>query len=671
MAVSLLLAFVLSNLSCWEQSLACDLPEISLESKNIKLGMQNKVEVTMGFLALLDTFVEKIRNRFGLSLKNENLKYFVYIMDKNRTDEICKATDDYNPVGCFVQRDDTAFTVLEENSIDAVYHELIHAIIHLDAKMNPPLFIDEGLAEAFGDGGCAVTEEKEKLSLDIVYKNVNNQLNRRILQSFFKHIYEKHGASKLMHWGYLLKSNSNLPFIKRAFETVYEEKLDDVWRERWGPFKISNFNRCLSEPHLWKTEKIWNYHFNVYSSLNFFYLSPRSRIEEAVIEIFEENVYLVNVIGVSANISLASCDTCLTTVDLNSSDLITLSPGKYSVRMLVNDENIDKAISVHLKPYIQCDPYGNDCPSGEKCHDLGDEIGIQCASWLREPLKIGDNCEEPQQGRPDPCEEGASCAAGECKILCQGTINAPQCPGGFDCYSRNSNNLYPGVCFERCNPSVSKDCQPHQYCKLASRDPIGHVCVTPKGGSLYEGDPCDQFDIEQANPFAVSDEPKCIGNTICVKGTCKKMCDPNTDEQQCSAELACHPMMHEDAESEDSIFGLCLKECNPTALDCSENELCVQDKPDSTRFFCQTKHDSLIFTRYGDGFCTLFSCGKGLYCTYDRAVPNSKAITETGICTALCNTSDENPDINCQDVDQGQYCKPINKENDLGYCTID
>ncbi len=651
-----------------EPAVAYDLPPISMEARYVKVGLQNEAAICPSWLKRMDAYVLRIRSLWKLSAVSEE-KFAVYVMDAARTQEICKG----NFSGCFIHRGGTGFIVVKETSMFSASHELVHAILEMDAHLSMPPFYNEGMAETFGDGGCRQIDQDEKPELSEISEDVNASAEvRRALKSFFKYLFERYGWEKLLAWGRLLRPTSGFDDISTSFAEVFDLEIEDAWSADWAPFAVPYFSECLADPVPWQEDgAVWRYTFDACSA-SIDYTNDGSWTEEAVLEIDEEALYRFDFSAVGEGVYLISCDLCeegSSRVDFHR----PLSPGRYAIRMYANPD-IERPIEVLVEPYVQCDPFGNDCKDGEKCAHLIFEDKIACAPLAEPPVEIGERCEAPAPGESDPCVASAVCEAGVCRPLCEGDKDAPICPSDHVCLDKLETLPFPGACFQTCSPWTANDCKETEYCKgIRYNDESFDVCAVTDGEILLKGASCDLFSVENDNPFAVSKESECTSLALCAGGFCAEKCDPDAKAPSCPSGTEC-ALFSTDIGEDAETFGVCMQACSPLNPDCPTGASCVQVEPwaKSPRYFCSAHSPKDDFPGYGDDACLLLGCGEGLYCTAeDTAVPTDDVSFGFGVCTALCDPKADSPNDSCPDANLGQRCIAIEDDPTLGFCTID
>lgn len=172
-----------------------------------------------------------------------------------------------------------------------------------------------------------------------------------------------------------------------------------------------------------------------------------------------------------------------------------------------------------------CDPWEQDCPSGQKCAPYTTFQGPTYDAWRcvdLEPVTqpVGSSCHVTGDigSGEDDCELGALCwdpdpvtLEGECIALCTGSIQAPSCDVGTHCAVLNDGVL--AVCLHDCDPLV-QDCADGQSCIQHPGEPETFLCVLDASGA--EGQAFDSCEFINA----------CDPGLQCVPGQPASECDP-------------------------------------------------------------------------------------------------------------------------------------------------
>jgi hypothetical protein len=197
---------------------------------------------------------------------------------------------------------------------------------------------------------------------------------------------------------------------------------------------------------------------------------------------------------------------------------------------------------------IDCDPYAQDCPIGEKCVPYGSTGGNwddhKCVAVLGdqapgEPCTYGGVVEAT-----DDCDETSACwdvhdvdgqPIGTCRSFCLGSENSPECPDGSLCLHYLVN-----LCIPTCDPLV-QDCGVGLACFW---DGSQFNCIFTTE-DLPAGQPCGFINDCAAGlgclPAAVL--PSCEGSACC-----SDFCDLNLGDGPCEASLpgtVCSPFFEQ------------------------------------------------------------------------------------------------------------------------------
>lgn len=231
-----------------------------------------------------------------------------------------------------------------------------------------------------------------------------------------------------------------------------------------------------------------------------------------------------------------STSTSTSTTDLDSSDDTTNFVGFISddFPCVVTDDE-----PWHCS-FIECDPFDQDCPRGEKCMPWANDGGMswnaqRCSPVADNPLGWGETC--TMEGSPysgiDDCELGAMCWAvdpetlqGTCVPMCGGSELAPECPASTSCLIANDGVLT--LCLPQCDPLAS-DCEADEVCVPSDAD---FVCA-PTGTDTIAGDPCESINSCAAGLVCVDAPtvaPSCGGATGC----CTPWCDLSAPDPSAS-----------------------------------------------------------------------------------------------------------------------------------------
>ncbi len=201
----------------------------------------------------------------------------------------------------------------------------------------------------------------------------------------------------------------------------------------------------------------------------------------------------------------------------------TSSGGDDSTLMTVPDVGV-----------VQCNPFTQDCPSGQKCMPYSEGGGgswnnDKCLPVMESPAQFDEPCFTIGGGTSgiDNCDIGLMCWGvdaemnGTCIALCIGSADEPVCDLGYLC-KISSEPVLP-LCIPACNPLL-QDCD--DVC-IPNRSGVGFCCVFDASGDEgQQHDPCE---------FANACDPGlyCAEVTAAVEcdlnatGCCQPYCDLN------------------------------------------------------------------------------------------------------------------------------------------------
>jgi hypothetical protein len=202
--------------------------------------------------------------------------------------------------------------------------------------------------------------------------------------------------------------------------------------------------------------------------------------------------------------------------------------------------------SFHCGPFV-CDPFAQDCPTGEKCLPWADDGSLEwtsyrCSPVAADPGQVGDAClvEGSAVSGLDDCDLGLMCfwvdpetGEGTCVPWCEGTAEAPTCADGSTCAVSAADVL--ALCLGGCDPIVN-DCA-DGYCGWVGE---AFACVGEEPGLEPVGAGC-----EFANECAPGSVCVAAGNAgDCASvGCCTSFCDLSVADPDavCAAGQACTP----------------------------------------------------------------------------------------------------------------------------------
>lgn len=187
---------------------------------------------------------------------------------------------------------------------------------------------------------------------------------------------------------------------------------------------------------------------------------------------------------------------------------------------------------------LDCDPYAQDCPEGEKCVPYASSGGPwddnKCVAVMGdqapgEPCTYGGMVDAT-----DDCDETSHCwdvhdvdgqPVGTCMAFCIGSEDSPECPPDSQCLYSSTINL----CIPLCDP-LAQVCGDGQACIW---DGAQFFCVFTTQ-ELPAGQPCGFINDCAAGLgcFQAEALPNCEGSSCC-----SAFCDLNLGDGPCEASL--------------------------------------------------------------------------------------------------------------------------------------
>lgn len=200
-------------------------------------------------------------------------------------------------------------------------------------------------------------------------------------------------------------------------------------------------------------------------------------------------------------------------------------------------------------PMNECDIWKEDCPEGQKCMPWAADGGsswnaTKCSPVQGNPGQVGDECSVEGSGVSgiDSCDKHLLCwytdamNVGSCINMCEGSEDAPSCPGGQTCDVSNDGVLI--LCLETCDP-LAQSCPEGQICFWDGVDTF--ICDFDASGDEGQyGDPCAFINVCDYGLFCAAPEtvPGCDSADGCCSTYCNLM-EPNTcpgaPQQECVA----------------------------------------------------------------------------------------------------------------------------------------
>ncbi|MEZ4447834.1 MAG: hypothetical protein R3B09_00055 [Nannocystaceae bacterium] len=243
--------------------------------------------------------------------------------------------------------------------------------------------------------------------------------------------------------------------------------------------------------------------------------------------------------SVSATTSSSSSTTTTTSTGTASSTSASSTSASSTSADSADTASFLDGRDVGPRPHEYCDPYGHECPEGQKCAPWSDDgygwyQSTSCAPVARDPKAPGEPCtvEGWHYSGIDDCAEGAICwhvdpetLEGLCVAFCAGPDGedgcladiASCCPPDKVC---EGNRVF-GLCVIPCRP-LGDQCYPGEVCY-----PVGDAftCAPDVSGEMgAAGDPCEFLNVCDPGSFCgnPSAYPGCDPNAA---GCCIPFCD--------------------------------------------------------------------------------------------------------------------------------------------------
>ena len=187
---------------------------------------------------------------------------------------------------------------------------------------------------------------------------------------------------------------------------------------------------------------------------------------------------------------------------------------------------------------LDCDPYAQDCPPGQKCtwwssDGFGGWVDTRCVPVADEPAAPGEPCTVEGSGTTgiDDCDFGSICfrvdvktLEGTCFPLCAGNESAPVCDDPDDTCTLSAEGF--AICLPHCDP-VAQDCEEGQGCY-----PINDTwsCAPDASNDMGTyGDPCEFINV--CDPGLICLDPQLVPGCRGFNGCCAEVCD--LDDPEC------------------------------------------------------------------------------------------------------------------------------------------
>ncbi len=186
-------------------------------------------------------------------------------------------------------------------------------------------------------------------------------------------------------------------------------------------------------------------------------------------------------------------------------------------------------------PNVECDPYLQDCPDGEKCNPWANDGGsnwnaLGCFPVDPTPNQPGEAClvEDSGVSGVDTCDVGSMCwdvdaetDQGVCVAMCEGSADMPTCsPPGTSCVISNQDVL--NLCLPACDPLL-QDCEVDQGCYPVDDT---FVCAPDASGENgFDGDPCEFINACNPGLMCLTEDTFGPGCPAGVLACCSPFCD--------------------------------------------------------------------------------------------------------------------------------------------------
>lgn len=214
---------------------------------------------------------------------------------------------------------------------------------------------------------------------------------------------------------------------------------------------------------------------------------------------------------------------------------------------------------------LECDPWSQDCPDGEKCAaaDFDLEPGPDSNECV--PITgnggLGDPCEwDGPVEASDDCDGEHACYfvaengdtwLGTCAPFCDGTPDDPICPGMLGCYITGQGAQI--LCLPSCDPLLQDCTDPNSLCQWTSS--ANFVCIQ-RGADVGTGEPCSVDNDCAAGDVCLGAMlvPGCADDACCTSYCEVGMlggCDAQPD-------TSCEPFFSDPPPPGFELIGVCI-----------------------------------------------------------------------------------------------------------------
>lgn len=195
---------------------------------------------------------------------------------------------------------------------------------------------------------------------------------------------------------------------------------------------------------------------------------------------------------------------------------------------------------------LECDPFAQDCPVGEKCNAWSNNGGswnaTACFPLDPAPVGVGETCLVQGSGTSgiDNCELGAMCwdvdlrtNEGTCVDICLGTFEAYYCENPNEYCAQGGDGLIT-LCLPLCDP-IEQDCPEGEACVGIQN---AWTCAPDNSGDMGAyGDSCEF--INACDPGLVCLDSSTVPPGLPCEGSagcCTEVCDLThaLGDQQCA-----------------------------------------------------------------------------------------------------------------------------------------